>query len=256
MKGAFPLPLKPFAPTRSAEQASALSRPAPLGQNGALGAGRPARHERKGGAALKASERSSTRRNAADAGDARAGLVASPVPEQASPIRIALDGYDDLFSDFDGRPMDERLLSDDFLQELRRASLDRSEEGLALVLSLPRARRRAGVERLLRERLLLHVRRHRGRLEARLRADRRLGLGLLGLGVLLMLGGAALHHRASPSFLSSFVLVLLEPAGWFTFWEGLNLIIFKLRDAGPELSFYRKLAGAKLRFVDEAPRRR
>jgi hypothetical protein len=176
----------------------------------------------------------------------------SPSEAKASPIRVSLNDYDELFSDFDGRSLNERLVSDDFLQELRRACLDRASEGLTLLLSLPRRARKAPVERVVRERLREHLSRQRRRLEERLGRDRALGGRLLALGVLLMFGAAWLHHASAGSFAASFVIVLLEPAGWFTFWEGLSLLLFRARDAGPELAFYRKVGGAQIRFVDEA----
>lgn len=180
-------------------------------------------------------------------------LTEHPTGEaKASPVHLSLDDYDELFSDFDHRPANERLVSDDFIQELRRACLDRSPEGLALQLSLPKRARNAAIERVLKDRLREHLTRQRQRLEDLLDKDRRLGWSLLALGVALMFGAAWLLHAQTGSFAVSFVIVLLEPAGWFTFWEGLNLLIFRTRDARPELAFYRKLAGAQIRFVDEA----
>jgi hypothetical protein len=172
------------------------------------------------------------------------------ITDKDSPVQLALDGYDDIFSDFDARPYNERLLSDDFLHELRRAALDRSDEGLVLVLTLPKKDRKAAVERMIRDRILLHVRRHRTRLEQRLQEERRLGLRMLGAGVVCMFGAAWLNHAWPGGFWAGFGVVLLEPAGWFTFWEGLNLIVFRARDAGPELGFYRKLVAARVRFQD------
>jgi len=34
--------------------------------------------------------------------------------------------------------------------------------------------------------------------------------------------------------------ILTEPAGWFFFWEGLNLTLFEPKRIKPDLEFYRK----------------
>src|SRR5690349_704077 len=41
-----------------------------------------------------------------------------------SELSIWLDTYDDIFSDFDPRPLNERALSDDFLSEARKMARD------------------------------------------------------------------------------------------------------------------------------------
>ena len=49
-----------------------------------------------------------------------------------SEISILLDNYDDIFSDFDPRPYSERSLSDDLLNEARKASRDKNTGRLEL----------------------------------------------------------------------------------------------------------------------------
>jgi hypothetical protein len=40
-------------------------------------------------------------------------------------IKLMLDTYDDIFSDFDPRPFSQRTLSEDFLEEARKASREK-----------------------------------------------------------------------------------------------------------------------------------
>lgn len=47
-----------------------------------------------------------------------------------------------------------------------------------------------------------------------------------------------------------FLFILLEPAGWFTMWSGLEKIFFETKKNGPELDFYKKMAHAKVHFFD------
>ena len=168
---------------------------------------------------------------------------------KASPVSLALDDYEDLFSDFDPRAFSERMLSDDFLHELKRASLDKEAEGLALVLMLPKEKRSAGLEHVIKERLREHFKRHRRRLEEKARRERKTGLLMVALGILFMFTATYSLFFAGRGLWMTFIVVLLEPAGWFTFWEGLNLILFQAREATPDLGFYRKMAGAKISFT-------
>ncbi|HVZ81045.1 MAG TPA: hypothetical protein VHE12_09670 [bacterium] len=165
-----------------------------------------------------------------------------------SPISLALDDYEDLFSDFDNRPYAERLLSDDLLFELKRASLDRLEEGLEVLFTIPKDRRNANLEKTIKERMKAHFRRHRRRLEDKLKRDRRTGTWMLLAGVAIMFLATAILFYTPKNFLTSFIVVLLEPAGWFTFWEGLDFIVFRSRESTPDLRFYRKMTGAKVLF--------
>jgi hypothetical protein len=172
-----------------------------------------------------------------------------PGAAKASSIRFGLDEYDDIFSDFDPRPYSERMLSDDFLYELKRASLDREEKGLELTLLVPKERRNQAQEKVILERLKAHFRRQRRRLEEKRKGERRTGVRMVALGVIFMFLATWLLFRYKQDLWSSFVVVLLEPAGWFTFWEGLNLVLFKSRETTPDLGFYRKMAGAKIAFT-------
>jgi hypothetical protein len=172
-----------------------------------------------------------------------------PGPAKASSIRFGLDEYDDIFSDFDPRPYPERMLSDDFLYELKRASLDREEKGLELTLQVPKERRNAAQEKVILERLKAHFRRQRKRLEEKRKGERKTGLRMIALGVVFMFLATWLLFRYKQELWSSFVVVLLEPAGWFTFWEGLNLVLFKSRETTPDLGFHRKMAGARITFT-------
>ena len=168
---------------------------------------------------------------------------------KASPVSLSLDDYEDLFSDFDPRPFSERMLSDDFLHELKRASLDKDEEGLALVLLLPKEKRNAGQEHIIKERLKEHFKRHRRRLEEKVRGERKTGLFMVALGIVFMFTATYSLLSAGRGLWMTFIVVLLEPAGWFTFWEGLNMILFQVREATPDLGFYRKMTGAKISFT-------
>jgi hypothetical protein len=167
----------------------------------------------------------------------------------ASPISLSLDDYEDIFSDFDPRPFSERAISDDFLYELKRACLGREENGLGVVFLVPKEKRFAGQEARIKDRLRSHFKRHRQRLEERIIHERNTGFKMTALGVVFMFLATYILTYTNKNLWSTFVVVLLEPAGWFTMWEGMDLIFFRAREINPDLEFYRKMTGAKLSFV-------
>ena len=48
---------------------------------------------------------------------------------------------------------------------------------------------------------------------------------------------------------TKFLFVLLEPGGWFCFWEGLNQVIFEPKTKKHELDFYKKMANSRINFL-------
>jgi len=175
--------------------------------------------------------------------------VAFPGAPKASSISLALDEYEDIFSDFDSRPYSERSLSEDFLYELERTSLNKEERGLVLTLILMKEKRNAGYERVILERLRSHFKRHHLRLEKKRDGETRTGILMVALGVVFMFLATYILYEVPRTFWTSFIVVLLEPAGWFTLWEGMSLILFRVKEIAPHLAFYRKMSGAKVAFA-------
>ena len=48
---------------------------------------------------------------------------------------------------------------------------------------------------------------------------------------------------------TSFFVVVLEPAGWFLFWEGLGLVLFESKREKVDLDFYKKLSKSEIKFI-------
>lgn len=164
-------------------------------------------------------------------------------------ISLALDDYEDIFSDFDPRPYSQRMLSEDFLRELKRACQHWEEDGLTMTLILPKEKRVPAHEKVILERLKDHFRRNHRRLQEKRKTDQRTGFKMVALGVVFMLTSTYLLTAFPQTLWRSFVVVLLEPAGWFTFWEGSSMVLFYSKEATPDLDFYRKMAGAKTTFA-------
>jgi hypothetical protein len=168
-----------------------------------------------------------------------------------SEIGIWLDTYDDIFSDFDPRPYSERALSEDFLEEAKKASRDKASTGnIELKFLIPESKRNGKDEAMIKKRLRSHFSRH----SEMLRKSRRdlilkQGLPFVLSGIFLMFAASlVLFYETEKSILSSFLVVLIEPGGWFLFWEGLNQAIFESRKIRPDLEFYDKMSRCEIEF--------
>lgn len=165
-----------------------------------------------------------------------------------SEISLSIDSYDDIFSDFDPRPFSQRALSVDFLDEAKRASRDKEE--IELKFLMPSILRNFETEKTIKNRLREHFKKHAKETEAECKQTIILGIRFIIAGIIFMfLATLILYKFKEASFLSTFLVVLLEPAGWFSFWEGLNLAIFESKKKKPEAIFYKKMANCKITFL-------
>lgn len=168
---------------------------------------------------------------------------------QLSEISLWLDTYDDIFSDFDPRPYSQRALSDDFLYEAKKASRDKSIGTIELQFLLPLSKRSPSHEFVIRRRLHDHFKRHALLLEKDASTITHRGVLFILLGVFVMFIASLILFEQRESFFLSFLIVVMEPAGWFLFWEGLHLIVFESKKLHPDLDFYKKMARCEIHFL-------
>lgn len=164
-------------------------------------------------------------------------------------VQLTLDSYQDLFSDFDPRPYSERGLSDDFLHELKTAVKEVSLEDFELILSLPAKERDPELEKTIKERLHEYFKKHDQFLlkEKRELINSGIWLTIIGLGIMCL--AWFLSWQESNKMMSLF-RVILEPAGWFMSWGGLDRVFFLSRKSAHSVVFYKKAIGAKIVFVN------
>ncbi len=165
-------------------------------------------------------------------------------------ISLTLNSYEDIFSVFDTRPYTERSLSVDFLDEAKRASREKSEQGLQLNLLVPKKKRNEYDEILIKERMKDHFRRHYHKNMKEKHESIQSGMKMFLLGILFMITATyVLFKFKEETFVSALVVVILEPAGWFTFWEGLDMMIFESKGHNEEIEFNKKMANAEIKFI-------
>ncbi len=168
---------------------------------------------------------------------------------QMSLVSMWLDGYDDMFSDFDSRQYSQRLLSEDFLAETKREVRDTATGKIELSFLIPAGKRNPYHESVIRKRLHDHFRKHHTLQHEHQRKLLRQGYSFILIGFLAMfLATYILFSFTEDSFLTHFLAIVFEPAGWFFFWEGLDMIIFESKEKKPELEFYEKMHNCSISF--------
>lgn len=168
-------------------------------------------------------------------------------------ISLVLDSYDALFSDFDPRSSLERGLSDDFLVECKKAVL--SKGGIAeLRLLMPAQLRNANEEIKIKKRLKEHFKKHFREKERNLKKIKLQGLIWFILGTIVMLIDTMIYEYKIfyelSKFLFSFFFVILQPAGWFFFWEGLGKLFIESKKEITDYEFYKTMSEANIYFLN------
>lgn len=168
---------------------------------------------------------------------------------QMSEISLWLDTYDDIFSDFDPHPYSERALSEDFLLEAQRASRNKPSGKLEIRFLIPADKREAYKEGIIKKRLKEHFKKHFHLTQKEIKGVIRQGIYFALCGFILMITATLILFKyPEQSLLASFLIVFFEPAGWYFFWEGLNLVLFDSKKIRPTLEFYEKMSKCEISF--------
>lgn len=164
-------------------------------------------------------------------------------------VTLAIDTWDDIFSDFDPRPLSERTLSEDFIIELKQRYRETSKGDFILTIRAPKSLEDKRSEKTVAKRLKRHflqrsLIRKKENIRIRLRG---IIFVICGIGFLTFLTLAA-YYKLYSDLMIDIISIVVMPLGWFGIWEGFS----KLVDIKPaflyEEMFYTKLARAQCRF--------
>jgi hypothetical protein len=164
-------------------------------------------------------------------------------------ISIWIDTYDDIFSDFDPRLFSERNISDDFLNELRKVSREDNFHVNEFRLLVPEKNRNQETETIISKHLHAFFRKNVHACQQQVTQLRTKGFLFVIISVFLLMGASYISSLKSENIFMHVLLVLLEPAGWFLIWRGLDNLISSSRQEMPELDFYNKMVKSKIVFV-------
>lgn len=169
---------------------------------------------------------------------------------QTAEMALWLDGYDDIFSDFDPRPFGVRSISDDFLLEMKKVARGRGHDSCELKFLLAPEVRNYKHEEEIKERLKHFFSGHHREMLLEKKKELKRGIIFVFFGVLVMVFASLVRtYLQLGSFYYNFIIVLAEPAGWFLFWEGLARAMYRAEEIGPEVEFYSKMAHSKISFI-------
>jgi len=162
-------------------------------------------------------------------------------------IVIALETYDDLFSDFDIRNFSERTISKDFLDEmnLRMSKLD-SIDQLRVVFVIPNAHRAKSQEIIILNRIRKFF---QYRYTRYCQKDKRIKVrsGVYVLIGLLLLVFANFIYNFVPVVFKDFLLI----PSWYFIWSGLDQYLSTREGVTRKKRYYGILSNAELEFKDK-----
>jgi hypothetical protein len=164
-------------------------------------------------------------------------------------ITIAIDSWDDVFSDFDPSPIDRRILSGDFLSELKKRYRETQRGDFIITIYAPASLKDETTERLVNKRLKQFFKfRHLFFQKEIATAVRR--------GTLFVLGGIAslsfltmlTYFHVLDKLALEMIAIILMPLGWFGIWEGFSRIIEPAPLIKLDEELFAKLSKAALKF--------
>ena len=166
-------------------------------------------------------------------------------------ISMAIDTWDDIFSDFDPRPLSVRALSEDFIAELKKRYHETRKGTFLITIYVPSSLKNAESEKAVIQRLKKHFRHKFMQRQKELGRIRKRGI------VFVIMGICALSFLTISTYFQLFkeitieiLAILFMPLGWFGIWEGFS----KMIDTSPMLIqeeiLFDKLSKAKYQFKD------
>ncbi len=168
--------------------------------------------------------------------------------KEDSEIIIWLNSYNDIFSSFDPRPYSKRALSANFILELRKASKVK-DSSIKIRLFIPEEKRNIREEAMIKKRLGEYFKKHYEIEKISWEKARNIAMSFIAGGALSLFIVAYFNLYESINFAKILLRVLLEPAGWFFTWIGLERI-FRLSSSGKnKYQFYTKMSGSEIEFL-------
>ncbi|MFH1785786.1 MAG: hypothetical protein ABH842_05140 [Candidatus Micrarchaeota archaeon] len=168
------------------------------------------------------------------------------VSDAMQTTQIALDDYEDLFSDFDPSPYGKRILSTDFLQELHRRYSEDKKGTFCVNFTLPKSIRSEKIESLVKKRFKEYFRKELKTLEKTKKEQTKNGLIRIFAGAILAIFLVIIPELDSEPFLTIFSVLI-----WYTLWSGFEKLFESSKLLTNEIIFTEKFLKADYKFVSE-----
>jgi hypothetical protein len=141
-------------------------------------------------------------------------------------ISIAIDSWDDIFSDFDPSPLEHRILSEDFIAELKKRHRETKRGSFVITIYAPISLKDEVSERLVLKRLKQYFKFTHLSIQKEINSSKAKGtiFVICGIFFLALLTFVA-YFKMIDTLVLELVSILLMPLGWFGIWEGFSHII-------------------------------
>ncbi len=141
-------------------------------------------------------------------------------------ISIAIDSWDDIFSDFDPSPLEHRILSEDFISELKKRHRETKRGNFVITIYAPFSLKDEVSERLVNKRLKQYFKFAQLSIQKEINESKRKGVIFVICGIFfLALLTFVAYFKMVDTLTLELVSILLMPLGWFGIWEGFSHII-------------------------------
>jgi len=161
-------------------------------------------------------------------------------------IQVALDNYQDMFSDFDTAPYSHRTISNDFLNEVERRYVETKPGEFEVRFTLPAKERDAKVEAVIKKRLKDYFVMKLKEKEAEIDKKKRTSVVRLAAGVLIMAVAFELPFSHTTA-----VSNIISVPGWFFLWSGFEHLFDIPGRLLEKRQFFLRFSKAKYHFYSE-----
>lgn len=166
-------------------------------------------------------------------------------------VDIWMDGYNDIFSDFDPAPFSKRAISSDFVDEVLRRTSEEEDEEITVRMSVPQAMRSPKAETVIKKRLREFFLSKKKKYDHFVENEKRKGYIYFIGGFLMLSSFVALEIFLAEHVIVKLLAAVMAPFGWFGVWEGVGHILEGPEKYSIKKDFYTKLAKAKFEFFSE-----
>ncbi|VVB98341.1 Uncharacterised protein [uncultured archaeon] len=166
-------------------------------------------------------------------------------------LHIALDTYDDIFSDFDPSGYEHRILSDDFLKEMQKRYVETRKGEFEIRFSVPAVLRSPKTEALIKKRLKDYFQNQLKLLDTEIDKRKKSGAVYFFVGFLVLLVTVYAGDLFPSGHALQIAAILLTPLGWFGMWEGIGQYVQAPMKFEDQKKFYNKFSRANYMFMNE-----
>jgi hypothetical protein len=164
-------------------------------------------------------------------------------------ISIAIDTWDDIFSDFDPRPFESKVLSEDFISELKKRYRENRKGDFVIIIFAPEGLRDEKTQEAVTKRLKRHFLHRYLQKQKAINRIRARGITFVVLGVIfLSFITLSAYYGIFSDLVTELLSIIFMPLGWFGIWEGFSKIVDTSQISLQEAALFKKLAKADYRF--------